>query len=191
LSFVTISKAATTAGVVSIALLAACTGEQPGPPPASSAAPQVSGRPSVAPDVAAASITVLDQYRRFRTAYNEAGATADYQDKDLISYLERPLKQKVIAFLLQMSQKKVVYRGTPESNPTVTNVNLQAKPPTVVVEDCFDATNYVLVYKRTGKPAPTGSTGPRRYILQTTATNFGADRGWLFTTSQGFPERTC
>lgn len=181
---------AVVAGAVSLAVLAGCTDKQPEAPPASSAVPTPSATPTVDPTVAGATDSVLDRYRRFRTSYTNAGYTADYKNKELTGYLETPLKQQVVAYLLQMYQKGMVYRGEPESNPTVTTIDLKAKKQTAVVEDCFDGTDYRVYYKSSKTPLPIKS-GSRRYILQTTATNFGASRGWLFTSAKSFPERTC
>ncbi|GAB1646825.1 hypothetical protein KRMM14A1259_72480 [Krasilnikovia sp. MM14-A1259] len=143
------------------------------------------------PAAAAASETVLNRYRGFRQVYAEAGQSADYQNKDLLSYLEAPMKQEIVAFLFQMRQKNIVYKGVPQSTPTITKVDLAGKPQTVIVEDCYDATNYILVYKSSGKPVPNKSGGPRRIVLQTTATNYGGTRGWVLTKSEILQGRTC
>ena len=178
-----------TAGVVACLTATGCSPQEPAPAPSPSATAAASPSPSSDPAVSAAQDKVLDQYRRFGVAYDRAGETANYQDEELLSFLETPLKQNVVAFLAQMDQKGTVYQGHPVSTPTLTKIDLVAKPPTAVIEDCYDGTNYHLIYKKTGAPVPIKS-GPRRYILRTTARNFDG-RGWLFTESQGFPERTC
>lgn len=187
------SMQAVTAVALGAALLAGCSDQKPDPPTASSSASPVvtvAPSPSADPAAVAASTEVLNRYRRFRAVYVAAGRTADHQNKDLLSYLETPMKQEIVAFLFQMSQKNIVYSGAPQSNPKITRVDLSAKPQTVTIEDCYDATNYILVYKSNLKPVPTKGD-PRRIVLQTTATNYGADRGWLLTKSQILQGRTC
>lgn len=189
---ITVSRVGVALAVGAVLLAAGCGDKKPATPSSSSPAPPpASASPSVEPAAAAASATVLDRYRRFIQLNVEAGQAADYQNKDLLSYLESPMKQEVIAFLFQLKQKGIVYKGTPQSTPTVTKVNLAGKPPTVIIEDCYDATNYVLVYKSNGKPVPIKGGGPRRIVQQTTATNYGGTRGWLFTKSQILQGRTC
>ncbi|RZU46644.1 hypothetical protein EV385_6720 [Krasilnikovia cinnamomea] len=187
-----ITKAGAALAVGAVLLAAGCGDKKPAAPSTSSpASPPVSASPSVEPAAAAASATVLDRYRRFIQLNVEAGQAADYQNKDLLSYLESPMKQEVIAFLYQLRSKNIIYKGVPQSTPTVTKVNLAAKPQTVIIEDCYDATNYILVYKSNGKPVPIKNGGPRRIVQQTTATNYGGTRGWLFTKSQILQGRTC
>lgn len=152
-------------------------------------------RPSAAPSptdsaASAAQDVVLQRYRAFRQAYDEAGLTADYKDETVVEYLETPLKQNVIAFLLQTNQHHAVYRGRAESNPSVTKIDLKAKPATATVTDCYDSTNYRLYYTSNNSPVPIKS-GPRRYIIETVATDFGGTQGWLFTSAKSYPERTC
>lgn len=149
-----------------------------------------SASPPTDPAVAATQATVLERYRAFRQAYDEAGLTADYKSKAVVQYLESPLQQRVVAFLLQTNQHKAVYRGQAQSNPSVTKVDLKAKPPTALVTDCYDSTNYRLYYTSNNSPVPVPS-GSRRYIIETVATDFGGTRGWLFTSSTSYPERTC
>jgi len=178
------------AAITITALTAAgCTRNDPGPPARSSPPSASSAAPSADPATEAARDEVLNRYRGYNEAYVQAELTADAQNKDLLSYLETPLKQHVIAFLAQTKQHGAVYRGTPQFAPTVTKVDLAAKAPTALVSDCYDATNFRLYYTKTNKPVPIKS-GPRRYIIETTATKF-ANRGWLFTKSQSFPERSC
>lgn len=175
---------------ISALALAGCSSDDPEPPaavtPASTAA---SAAPSLDTAAAAARDEVLSRYRGYNDAYTRAQLAADPQDEELLSYLETPLKQRVIAFLTQTKQHGAAYRGAPQSHPEVTKVDLAAKAPTALVSDCYDATKFLLYYTKTNNPVPIKS-GPRRYIIETTATDFG-DRGWLFTDSQSFPDRTC
>ena len=183
-----------TATIAIAALTAAgCTGKNVDPPPAPSSQPPSAATASATPNadtaVIAARDEVLNRYRGYNTAYVQAQQTADAQSEELLSYLESPLKQRVIAFLTQTKQHGAVYRGTPQSNPSIGKVDLKAKTPTAVVSDCYDATKFLLYYTKTNKPVPIKS-GPRRYIIETTAAKYG-QRGWLFTKAQSFPERSC
>lgn len=182
-----------TAPVVAAATLLAVTGCSSTPDPAPSPAPNTAApapSSSTEPAEAAARRTVLERYRAFRQAYDDAGRRADYRDKAVTEYLESPLKQKVVAFLLQTSQHHAVYRGTAESNPSVSMVALTARPRTATVADCYDSTGYRLYYTRTNEPVPVKS-GPRRFLIETVATDFGGSKGWMLTSSQSYPERTC
>jgi hypothetical protein len=180
----------TTTLAITTLLAAGCSQDEPDPP-AQSQAPSASASVTPSADTAAAAARdeILNRYRGYNDAYVQAQLAADAQNKELLSYLESPLKQRVIAFLTQTKQNGAVYRGKPESNPTVVKVDLAAKTPTALVSDCYDATDFRLYYTKTNKPVPIKS-GPRRYIIETTATDFGA-RGWLFNKSQSFPERSC
>ncbi|WP_430786853.1 hypothetical protein [Actinoplanes sp. G11-F43] len=181
----------TAALTITALTLGACTGDDPDPPPPSAPAPAPSATatPSAATDDAAVRDEVLNRYRGYNAAYTRAQLAANAQDEELLSFLETPLKQNVVAFLAQTKQNGAAYRGEPQSQPTIAKVDLKATPPTVLVSDCYDATNFLLYFTKNNQPVPIKS-GPRRYIIETTATDFGA-RGWLFTRAQSFPDRTC
>ena len=44
--------------------------------------------------------------------------------------------------------------GTLQSDPTVTSVSLDARRPTVEIQDCLDATGYRLVYAKDKRVVP-------------------------------------
>lgn len=145
--------------------------------------------PSVDASAAAAGAAVLSRYRQYQAAYAAASTTSDYKSAELVGFLETPLKQNVVAHLLKLNTAGLVYTGTPQSNPKVSAVHLTNNPQTVVIEDCYDATNFRQVYKTNNSPVPVG-TGGRKYIIVTTATNYGS-RGWLFNESTSYSDRPC
>jgi hypothetical protein len=182
----------TTIAFVALAT-AGCSDKDPDAPPGPASQPPSAVTTSATPNadtaVIAARDEVLNRYRGYNTAYVEAQQAADAQNEELLSYLESPLKQRVIAFLTQTKQHGAVYRGTPQSNPSISKIDLKAKTPTAVVSDCYDATKFLLYYTKNNQPVPIKS-GPRRYIIETTAAKYD-QRGWLFTKAKSFPERSC
>lgn len=144
---------------------------------------------SVDPSTAAVSAEILQRYTDMRRLYEAAASKSDYNSDSLKQYLEYPLLQNVTGFLLQNSNHGAVYRGAAVSNPKVAQVHLTATPKTALIEDCYDSTNHILVYKASGSPVPVPS-GSRRYIMTTTVTFFDG-RGWLFTDSQNYKDRSC
>jgi hypothetical protein len=63
---------------------------------------------------------------------------------------------------LRFQVQGIVKRGRPVSrNTRVTALNLQANPPTAVLEDCLDTTNWKSVEAKTGKSVSTTESGPR------------------------------
>ncbi|MCW2144320.1 hypothetical protein BXY51_008926 [Actinoplanes cyaneus] len=178
-------RPATVAAAV-ILTAAACT-KAPATPPPAPPSPS-SAAPSTDPAAAVATTEILDRYRSFRQAYDAAGLTADYKSKDVTRYLVDPAKQEVVRFLLNTHIHGAVYKGEAQSTLTLAKLDLKAK--TATVSECYDATNYRLVFTKTSSPVPVPS-GPRRAIIETQAKDFGGNKGWLFTKSETFRDRSC
>lgn len=178
-------RPATTAVAV-ILTAAACTKTPEAPPPL--APSPSSAAPSTDPAVAVATAEILDRFRFFRQAYDTAGLTADYKSKDVTRYLVDPVKQNVVKFLLETYIHGAAYKGETQSIPTVTKIDLKTK--TATVTECYDTTNYLLYFKKNNSPVPV-PTGSRRNVYEIQAKDFGGNRGWMFTKSDIFKDRTC
>lgn len=145
--------------------------------------------PTVDPSVAAAGQQVIELYQNYLRAIQQANKTADYNLPDLRTYLGDPLRSEVVSDLFGMHSRGQGYAGQLGSTPTVKSVDLAAKPPAVTIRDCFDATNYHLVYMANQSPVPVAA-GNRRYIAEYVATR-QSDGRWLFTDAHTYRDQTC
>ncbi|BCY10931.1 hypothetical protein [Actinoplanes sp. L3-i22] len=168
--------------------MAAACSDTPAKPPASTPPPAPSAAASTDPAAAVATAEILDRFRSFRQAYDAAGLTADYKSTALTQYLVDPLKQNVVRFLLETHVHGAAYKGETQSTPEVTTLDLKAK--TATVTECYDTTKYLLFYTKSNSPVPVPS-GSRRNVYETQAKDFGGKKGWLFTKSQIFKDRSC
>jgi hypothetical protein len=179
---------ATTCGLL-LLTAAACTDDNPAPALPTSGATSGAPSPTADPALAKASADALAVYASYRTAYQAAAAKADYKSKDLPKYVAEPLLGQLINSFSQMSDAGVVSRGESIWNPKVVDVDLDARPATVTIEDCQDITAVVTVDAKTGKPLPTPSNRPKKYIVVSKAKKVG-DK-WYIYESSGDWSRAC
>lgn len=138
---------------LSSAVLAGCGGSSsksnPGlnqaPPTTSSSAP--SATPSV--DAAAqAKSAALDAYRNMVTVTDREFAT-NLPDSDLMTYVSGNAYVFFNDALTYQITNNIVYKGTPQSAPSVTNINADGAQPSATITDCFGGPTYVPVFWKT------------------------------------------
>lgn len=169
---------------------AACSSEDPTPAPSTSAPPSAPApTPTEDPAQAKASADALAAYGLYGTAYEAASAKADYKSKELPKYVAEPLLGQLVNSFAQMSEAGVISRGESIRNPKVVDVDLDAWPATVTIEDCRDITAVVTVDAKTGNPLPAPSNRPKKYIVVSKAKKVG-DK-WYIYESAGDWNRPC
>jgi hypothetical protein len=172
-------------------VVAGCGGDDPAgtpgtaPASASPAAPS----PTVDAESAEARTRALEVYGKFREAHVAASAAADPQGGDLAKYVADPLLTQLRNDLYIRAQQGIVTTGRPVWNPTVTTVNVSARPFTVELEDCFDATAWKTVFKSSSKDAAVPNQA-KKYLVQAKVVQYDDGR-WLVNTAKAERERPC
>ncbi len=136
----------------------------------------------------------LAAYDGYWQAYVAAAAqrsddTADLEKSDLDKYLADPLLTSVRAGLVGLRSDGIVYKGRPRWTPRATAINLDAKPPSVTMVDCFALDTWEPVFVSSGKSA-LAQGQPTRYVITSTAKRFESI-GWLLTDSLADRSRSC
>ncbi|MFC7546448.1 hypothetical protein [Plantactinospora sp. GCM10030261] len=136
----------------------------------------------------AAKQLALDAYGGYLAASRTAEQKGDPFHPDLRKYLADPLLTSVRVTVRDVKAHGATRTGTLRSDPTVTSVSLDAQPPTVVIQDCLDASGYRLIYRKNSAPVP-GSAGGR-YLVTATATRY-SDGRWLISSGTAFRDQPC
>ncbi|RIV38862.1 hypothetical protein [Micromonospora radicis] len=179
-----------TAGLVAVAAVGTTTACG-SPPETSGTVPTDRNRPvgtERAADEKAAEKAALKAYDGYLTASRAASRHSDPQHPDLTRFLADPLLTRVRLSLRQARANGAVSAGALRSNPEVISVDLTAKPPTVEIQDCVDATGYRLVYVADEKVVP-GTRGTR-HLATATATRY-PDGRWLISTGSAHQDQPC
>ncbi|MDG4763196.1 hypothetical protein O7632_03595 [Solwaraspora sp. WMMD406] len=164
--------------------LSACASEQSAALP-----PARVGAATDDPARAEAAEAALAAYAGYLAAAEEAEHEADPQHPDLKKYLADPLLTRVRLAIRDTKEHGAMRTGSLISDPTVTEVNLDSVPATVVIQDCLDATNYQLVYvDDRDKVVPGTEVG--RYLATATATRYDDGR-WLISAGSSHPDQPC
>ncbi|MEV4212582.1 hypothetical protein [Micromonospora sp. NPDC049662] len=166
----------------------ACSDEEPAAEPTD---PPVVVAPSTTEDPAQAQAgkDSLAVYALYREAYQAAATKADFKSKELPKYVAEPLLGQLVNSFAQMSKAGVVSRGESIWNPTVVDVDLEASPAVVTIEDCRDTTAVVTVNAKTGKPMPAPSNQAKKYVVVSKAKSVNSR--WYIFESNGDRSRSC
>ncbi|MFD6757371.1 hypothetical protein [Micromonospora gifhornensis] len=179
-----------TAVTLMAAWLSGC-GSDPGPGAATTPPPSTASSAALPADTAEqeARASALAAYDNYRKAYVAAAASGDTDGKELAKYTADPLLRQLKYELLQKRDQGLTTKGQPSWSAEVTKVNVESRPFTATIEDCFDGTNWQTVYKSNGKPA--GVPGQaKRYVVIAEAALYGDGR-WLIRQSTAQRERPC
>ena len=184
------------AAAVLTVVLASCGGESepfewPEDPPPEDAAAQPQPQAPADPAEAAAIDEILTAFHDYREL--EVEARADPQPtyvgrRDFSAYLADPLLSETLLKLNDMHKAGIVFEGRPTWEPTVIEVQLDGTPPTAVVHDCLDATEWRSVFRETDEPVP-GNGLSGRYAMRIDAKLF--PEGWLFYDASIKEEGQC
>jgi len=177
------------AATVLAALLSGCGSEpdpDPSPSPVGVVPSAVSTIDPVEQDAREGALAAYDNYVR---AYVAASASGDTAGKELANYTADPLLRQLRYDLVLKRDQGLTTKGEPSWAARVTKVNVESRPFTAAIEDCFDGTNWQTVYKSSGKPA--GVPGQaKRYVVTAEATQYDDGR-WLIRQSAAQRERPC
>ena len=143
---------------------------------------------SADPRTADARKSALAAYAGYLTATREAEQAANPHHPSLRKYLADPMLTRVGLAIRDAKEHGAMRTGTLISNPTVTEVDLDAVPATVSIQDCLDASGYRLVYVKSRKVVPGSASG--RYIATATATRY-ADGRWLISAGAAHRDQPC
>jgi hypothetical protein len=171
--------------------LAGCQRDEPSVP---LPAPPPSGVASVAPTEdparAAAERDVLTAYAAYREAADAAWIKGDSKAKNLATVVAEPLLGQIRYVIGQHRNAGLIAKGRRVSAPEVTEVDLTGRTPKAVIDDCMDYSQWSIVVKKTGKPAPRPSvTGPSKFLVTAQAKQVSGR--WYIAESQGDPSRPC
>lgn len=141
------------------------------------------------PAAAQAADAALAAYAGYLAVAEDAEHEADPHHPDLKKYLADPLLTQVRLGIREAKERGAMRTGSLISDPTVTEVNLDSVPVTVVIQDCLDAKNYRMVYADdTDKVVPGTKVG--RYLATATATRYDDGR-WLISSGVAHPDQPC
>jgi hypothetical protein len=168
---------------------AACTDDSPAPVPPASGITSAASTPTTDPAQSKASADALTVYASYRTTYQAAAMRADPKSKDLPKYVAEPLLGQLVNSFSQMNDAGVVSRGESIWNGQAVDVQLDANPPIVTIEDCRDTTAVVTVNKKTGKPVPAPSNQAKKYVVVSKAKQVSG--AWYIFESTGDRSRSC
>lgn len=166
-------RAAGTALIVIAALtVTACT--DPPPPTTPSAAPSLTAPPgqSTPTPTADPKTAALNAYSGMWKAYAKAGLTANPDEPNLAEHASGEALEILRKGLSETRQKGHIFKGEYVSKPKVTDVSPKDNPTSIVIADCLDTTNF-LVVKANGEPAD-DEPGGRRSTAATTRLQDGA-----------------
>ncbi|GAB3818851.1 hypothetical protein [Micromonospora zhanjiangensis] len=180
-------RTAVPVAILALGLGAGCS-TPPGPDDTAPVADGAADRSNVGPAADAARKSALDAYAGYLAASREAERSADPLHPELKKYLADPLLTRVRLAIRDAKEHGAMRTGTLRSDPTVTEVNLDAVPPTVAIQDCLDATGYRLVYRKTKAVVPGSENG--RFLATATATRY-PDGRWLISAGAAHPDQPC
>jgi len=161
--------------------------DDPEPPPDFADGPRAT--PGASASEAAAREEILRAYTAYRAAVTAAYNAGNHLHPDLDKHLADPLLAQTRSDLYNLGRQGLVYKGAIKTNPKVTQVKLSEATPTAIIEDCFDLSDYKLIVKSSGAPAP-NPPSLTRFAVNITATRF-TGRNWLISNSEMAKERSC
>ena len=182
---------ATLASIVLLAGAAGCSTSGGTGAPSTSAvtSPSSSASSTPSPDQSAVAAEAgLTAYRGYRQALNAALSQGNPQSKELARFAADKALAEARANLLQLQRLGIVYTGKPTISPSVSRVALDAARPTVELNDCVDNTNWVPVYKATGRSA--AAPGQNRRVPLTASVQL-FNGAWRVMAVQSDRSRTC
>ena len=187
---------------VSCVMLAGCGGSKSNPGlnqtlPTTSAAETTTGSsPTTSTDAAAqAKNDALEAYKGM-VATTTREFAADTPDPDLTTYVYGTAFGFFNSLLQFRIANNIVYQGTPQSNPVVTDVKPDATPPTATIADCYGGPSYrpVFASDKAGHKKGESAVAPGTAVTAhpVTAVMEKKDGHWLVINYiQSSPGQTC
>ncbi|WP_354643302.1 hypothetical protein [Kitasatospora camelliae] len=161
--------------------------------PAVTAIPRSSGSPTGAPiptdgTEGALGRAAVRAYQAWSQAQVEAFGRSDSDSSQLVASSTGPALSESLATLYRLREAKLVMIGAPRNSPVLKALDPGAKPPTAVIEDCVDVSDW--------HQADAGSKAikdPERRLSRYVATvglRLDGSR-WLITDFKREVDRTC
>lgn len=134
-----------------------------------SASPAVSVSPSSSASADPAEQAKTDALAAYAAYWKElpkAFAVPAIEGTDLKRYAAAEALSKAEVTVTNLNTNGRVMTGQPTvSNSTVTSAELEKTTPNVSVSSCLDVTNWQIVDKKSGKPAPVASSPVSKYVI--------------------------
>ena len=156
-------------------------------PAAAAPPPHPSPAASVDPAQQVAIAKVLAAYNHLEETVITAGATSDWNNKDIGKYAGGSLTLEIRQDLIQKQQQGLVTVGRPTWSATVISIDMANH--TATIRNCFDGANWKLIYKATGKSAAAPGQAVK-YVITATADLYD-DGIWRIEDSQADRSHTC
>jgi hypothetical protein len=125
----------------------------------------------------AAEKDAVDAYNAMWADMAAAARTADYQSPRLARHADGDALSQLSRGLYANKQHRIVAKGDPVTNPTVTSVTPSTDPTRVAISDCLDGTHWLNYVAATGE-LQNDTPGARH---ATTATVALVDGSWKVT----------
>ncbi|MDX3540850.1 hypothetical protein PV721_42535 [Streptomyces sp. MB09-01] len=133
------------------------------------AQPSVSASPSKSATLdpsEAAKAEALSAYKAYWTEVPKAFAVPAIEGTDLKRYAAAEALSKAEVTVANLTKNGRVMTGEPVvTNSTVTSAELEKKTPNVSVSSCLDVSNWKIIDKKTGQPAPVASSPVSKYVI--------------------------
>lgn len=151
---------AVTGVVALLPLVTACNDDKPAAlapspsiVPSSAASPSTGASAQVAPARVAANEEAVKAYRGMVDAWVEAAKTSNAGYPALRQYTSGQALKILADALFSAKMRKLIAKGAPVISPTAVDARPVDAPTDVVVQDCFDTTNWLLYKKASGELA--------------------------------------
>jgi hypothetical protein len=132
---------------------------------------------------------VLEAFRGYVRTSGEAANQGDPDYPGLLEYAEGVVVVQVRAAIRRHAENGRIYSGREEVvSAEVTDLNMDATPPTASVVACIDASEYRLVYEEDGSPVPVDRQVGR--YVSTATLSFAGDR-WLVSEDEAAWDAPC
>jgi hypothetical protein len=171
-----------------VVLLASCGGD---PSDDDTSAPSPSASVSASPTAdpqAAAKAKVLTAYQAMWNAQVKVYSSGTLKGAELESVAADKALAKIKVTALYYQNHGTIMQGKPKLSPKVASISTGTDSDTATITDCIDSTDYVQVYKKTGKPVGTVDSN-RRHVATYTARTIATK--WLITDFDIDRDRTC
>ncbi|MEV7616999.1 hypothetical protein [Streptomyces sp. NPDC089799] len=159
--------------------------------PAPKAAPSPSATPSPSSSVdpqAAEKASVIATYQAFWEAQRKVFGSGSMEGTGLEKVATDKAYSKAETTRKYYVQNGTIMKGEPALSPKVSAIDMAAQPPAATITDCVDTTNYVQVYKDSGKPVETLDAN-RRHIITSRMLKIGG--AWQVRDAEVDRDRTC
>lgn len=172
-------------------LLSGCTKDEPARPAPAPTSVAPSAAPSATEDPAKAQARkdVVAVYETYQRVVMAASLKGDSRSKEFAEVIAEPLLGQTRNSIYQLTNAGLVVEGEKTWSVETVEVDLGGSTPTATIEDCTDISKTKLVIKKTGKPAPTPSGRPSKYLVTSQAKKVSGK--WYISEAKSDWSRPC